>query len=259
MNYRPVASLVGSKFLWATVIAGPIFVATTIVVAQQPGERTATVWDGVYAEAQAARGKKAYEESCASCHSSALTGGSGRALVGTRFWNDWGEDSLDSLYNVIRKMMPRNEPGKLSEGTYIDIVAYILQENALPPGGDELTAQRAGEVQIVGREGPAEVPNFSLVTVVGCLARQSAKVWVLTDAAAPVRTRNPDASVGAERDQTVARPSGSHTFELMDMYATPPPPVDQRVEVKGLLIRGAPDRLNVISLQAISKNCDSTP
>ena len=33
-----------------------------------------TVWDGMYSEAQAARGKAAYEAQCAFCHQSDLRG-----------------------------------------------------------------------------------------------------------------------------------------------------------------------------------------
>ena len=35
---------------------------------------SSSVWDGVYTQAQADRGKTAYNESCAACHGDQLTG-----------------------------------------------------------------------------------------------------------------------------------------------------------------------------------------
>src|SRR5688500_17568303 len=84
-----------------------------------------STWDGVYTPSQAGRGKQQYDASCASCHSEDLSGGEARPLVGTRFWEAWGEDSLRSLLDLINTTMPRTEPGSLSQQAYLDIVAYI--------------------------------------------------------------------------------------------------------------------------------------
>src|SRR5258708_31846751 len=53
------------------VIAIVPFVAALSLQAQP----TKTVWDGVYTQAQADRGKTAYATQCASCHAADLTGG----------------------------------------------------------------------------------------------------------------------------------------------------------------------------------------
>ena len=76
-----------------------------------------TVWDGVYSAEQATRGKALYEARCSVCHRADLGGGEGRPLVGVRFWESWGEDSLSSLYSVIRERMPASAPQSLSDGT----------------------------------------------------------------------------------------------------------------------------------------------
>ena len=44
-------------------------------------QETKSVWDGVYSDAQATRGKTAYSEQCASCHGPELTGGANRIPV----------------------------------------------------------------------------------------------------------------------------------------------------------------------------------
>ena len=39
--------------------------------------------------------------------------------------------------------MPREEPGSLKDETYIDILAYLLQQNGMPAGKTELKADSA--------------------------------------------------------------------------------------------------------------------
>ena len=38
----------------------------------------------------------------------------------------------------IKTSMPRDEPGSLDDHKAIDVVAYLLQRNALPAGAEEL-------------------------------------------------------------------------------------------------------------------------
>ncbi|MBM3779979.1 MAG: cytochrome c, partial [Acidimicrobiia bacterium] len=60
------------------------------VVALASGAAAAdkTVWDAVYSEAQAARGKAVYDTRCAPCHGPELAGinFNGPAMKGDRFW-----------------------------------------------------------------------------------------------------------------------------------------------------------------------------
>jgi hypothetical protein len=216
-----------------------------------------TVWDGVYTADQAARGKAAYDVSCAVCHRPDLGGGQGRPLTGAKFWESWGEDSLGSLYSVIRERMPEPAPHSLSDATYLDIVAYILQRNEYPAGTGELTEQSVKAIQVVGKSGPAPVPNFSLVRVVGCLQQRAKGVWQLTRSSEPARTRDPASSRGDERERALGTALGEHDFELMDAYDEPEGHAGQKVEVKGLLMRGTPDRVNFSSLQMLEPGCGS--
>lgn len=214
-----------------------------------------SAWDGVYTLSQASRGKQQYDAACATCHSADLSGGEARPLIGTRFWEAWGEDSLGSLLGLIKTTMPRTEPGSLSQQAYLDIVAYILQKNDYPPGNDDLTIDRTETIRVMRKEGPGPVPNFALVSVVGCLIQQPRGAWVLTRSSEPVRTRNPEPSVGPERQRAQATAAGPNTFELMDAHQAGSHG-GHRMEVKGLLIRGVPDRLNVTSMQMLTERCD---
>src|SRR5215475_8514562 len=76
----------------------------------QPDSKT--VWDGVFSEAQAQRGRTSYNKSCSGCHRPDLGGFEG-VLRGQKFMDHWREDSLDSLFSNISRSMPRSDPGSL--------------------------------------------------------------------------------------------------------------------------------------------------
>ena len=104
-----------------------------------------TVWDGVYSEAQAARGKEAYRQECAACHLDSL-GGADMApgLAGNAFLTTWNELSVGDLFERTRISMPQDNPARLTRQQYVDIVAYILQTNNFPAGASELSHDLGG-------------------------------------------------------------------------------------------------------------------
>jgi mono/diheme cytochrome c family protein len=224
------------------------------ILAGQAVSSPRSVWDGVFTPAQAARGKTVYDATCSSCHRSDLGGGSAGALRGSRFWQNWGEDSLDSLYNLAKSTMPRNAAA-LPDETYLDILAYILQVNGYPAGDAALTADTVESVRIIGKDGPGPVPNFALVTVVGCLTRSATGVWSVTNSTEPVRTRTPEPSQGSERQRAIDTAPGTATFELMDVYRAGDGHEGHKMEVKGLLIRGAINKVNITGLQMLAPDC----
>ena len=100
--------------------------------------------------------------------------------------------------------MPQSAPASLSDAAYTDIVAYILKENAFPPGSEELTPGALDGIRVQAKGGPEAVPNFALVRVVGCLTRAADKSWMLSRASEPVRTRDPNAAEEAKPEETAA-------------------------------------------------------
>jgi len=66
----------------------------------EPKLSTTTVWDGVYAAAQAQRGNAAYLEKCAGCHKDDLSGYQG--VLKNSFMRLWREDNLRNLYTIIK-------------------------------------------------------------------------------------------------------------------------------------------------------------
>ena len=149
----------------AVAFAISALIALPRLAAAQEGGRT--VWDGVYSEAQADRGRTAYARHCASCHAADLSGSlEARPLAGARFMQDWSEDTVDTLYTRIRNLMPFDDPATLADDIYLDSVAYILQFNGFPPGELDLDPQEtlapviaaateiAGIRQWLGRDEP---------------------------------------------------------------------------------------------------------
>ena len=148
-----------------------------------------TVWDGVFTAEQAARGKTTFATTCAACHGADLSGGNGPALKGDVFLNHWMEGSLDALFAKVKSMPPNR--ANLGDNAYVDLLAFLLDANAFPAGAQELKAEAIPNVQVQGKNGPAPVPNFALVDVVGCFARGPKDTWMLTNGSEPARTRSP--------------------------------------------------------------------
>ena len=111
--------------------------------------RSRSVWDGVYSEAQAERGKGQYLQACASCHAQDLRGDStAPSLVDESFAFLWDDTTVDELFTRIRTLMPSDRPNSLSPQTYQDIVAFILKSNKFPAGQKDLEAVVEGLRQI---------------------------------------------------------------------------------------------------------------
>jgi mono/diheme cytochrome c family protein len=238
-------------------ILGALF-AFTVVAAAQSTESPSkmTVWQGVYTEAQATRGQSEYTAHCANCHRDDL-GGYNSILKGPRFIHNYRESSLNVLFDKTKTTMPRGAAGTLSDKTYIDIVAYMLKANEFPPGAQELRLEDLSRVQVTGKDGPQEVPNFSLVRVVGCLeTNPSNSAWTLTRSTDPARTGNPQPAAG-EKESAEGLPLGLMTYHLMVSAAYKPEiHKGHKVEVRGFLIRRPTDtRINITSLETLAPSC----
>jgi mono/diheme cytochrome c family protein len=224
-----------------------------------------TVLDGVYTEAQAARGQAAYQTNCAMCHRESLEGGAeALSLKGDRFMESWRDDTLEPLFDHMRNRMPRRpggEPGSLSANTYIDILAYILKVSTFPAGAVELTPDVLGNTLLVGKGGPQPLPTNALVQVLGCLTPGARNVWTLTRASEPVRARNAEETTPEELKAAADKPLGTQTFRLQNLEDfragfSPDAYKDRKVLAKGALTRQASvDRIYVLALEAVGPVC----
>jgi PQQ-dependent dehydrogenase (s-GDH family) len=92
-----------------------------------------------YTSAQATAGKTAFDAECAVCHGNTLRNGTmGPPLAGEAFHAVWSGRSVRELFDSAKTMPPAN-PGSLSNETYANIVAYILEVNGYAAGQTAFT------------------------------------------------------------------------------------------------------------------------
>jgi mono/diheme cytochrome c family protein len=110
-----------------------------------------TVWEGVFSEAQAARGRQSYRRFCGQCHSDDLSGGGDGepALKGAIFIAQWQGRSAADLFATMSEAMPYSAPGSLPAQEYVDILSYIFLANDAPAGPGELPIDVASLKQVL--------------------------------------------------------------------------------------------------------------
>jgi len=128
-----------------------LLVCAAPLAAQQNGADSArSVAHGVYAEDQAVRGKTAFEMHCASCHAPSFH-------TGEQFRMGWFGRSVADLFKTLKKTMPEDNIGGLSDDEYTRVIAYILKLNGFPAGRDSLPSDTAAMRRL--RIGPATAGN----------------------------------------------------------------------------------------------------
>jgi mono/diheme cytochrome c family protein len=249
-------TIVAAPVILAALFAGFLCASVQATETQDAVTPKRTVWDGVYTAAQASRGKAVYEERCAECHNT----GEAPVLFGTGFMRRWFQESLDDVFTKMRTQMPLNGPGTLPEGSYLDVLSFVLEESGFPAGTEELTANpaRLASIAIVEKSGPGgPVPNFSLVQIVGCLTQGANKAWMLTNGTEPTRAAESGDSPAADLTASASMPLGKGAFRLLDYPALGRETRrGHKVQAKGFLIRQpSEDRINPTSLQTLAESC----
>lgn len=126
---------------FCTTAAAVGFIALAPIVFPAKAAETTSVWQGVYTEAQAARGKARYFAACAACHGGLLQGDSDSPeLAGSAFIKRWGDQPVAALFAFATSQMPVGRPGSLGGQGYADVIAFILATNGFPNGERELPA-----------------------------------------------------------------------------------------------------------------------
>ena len=105
----------------------------------------ASVWDGVFTEAQANRGQAVYSGACGACHGRRLNGApddpdmrSTPPLARATFLRNWEGRSIATLFEYTRARMPESNPASLTDAEYVDVIAYMLSVGGMPAGDDDL-------------------------------------------------------------------------------------------------------------------------
>ena len=105
-------------------------------------QQTRSARDGVYTDAQAARGSAIYKEKCAACHGPTLGGSLAPPLSGDAFAAQWG-GPLSAIVDKIQATMPANAMGTLTRPQAADVLAFMLQTSKFPTGRAELSSEDA--------------------------------------------------------------------------------------------------------------------
>ena len=117
------------------IVAAALVTSTLALVAGQQAPAA------TYTAAQAAAGRTVYQAQCASCHLPDLKGsGDAAPLVGSEFMGSWGRRSPRELLSFMQITMPPTRPGALSQDEYLNVAAFVLQQNGAPAGATALTA-----------------------------------------------------------------------------------------------------------------------
>lgn len=135
--------------------------ATTALEGFETEGARASVWDGVFTEAQVARGRAVYPGACGQCHGRRLNGApddpdmpSTPPLARARFLRTWEGRSLATLFEYTRATMPQDNPGTLADEEYVDVMAYMLSVGGLPAGEADLRPDPERLARVVIKQQP---------------------------------------------------------------------------------------------------------
>jgi mono/diheme cytochrome c family protein len=131
-----------------------------LVFGSMQAQTSRSVKDGVYADAQAARGQAIYAKQCASCHGDAMKGAQGPPLVGDGSLSTWRTQPLAALASKVRNTMPLDAPGTLTAAQTADVLAHMLKTGGFPAGRTELASTEDALKQITW---PAGAPATAAV------------------------------------------------------------------------------------------------
>jgi mono/diheme cytochrome c family protein len=250
------AAMLSRAFVSSMVILAGAWAGGIVGAAATGQDRAKTVADGVYTDAQAARGAAVYEVACTGCHRADLGGASGPSLRDQRFAREFAGKDLKTLFTKVATTMPRNAPASLGDNVYLDIVAHLLKENGFRAGAQELTADALDGIGVVPGHAkpPPPIGDFSYVEVVGCLTAGPQHTWVLTRASEPVAAV-PVAS--SPSTPAAAKPLGAQTFHLLDAMAYAPGEHNgHKMYIRGLLIKlPSEQRMTISAFEMVSPTC----
>ena len=128
------------------MVLGGLF-AIALSLSAQDG--TTSVQSGVYSQEQAERGERLFNEACMVCHQPEEFADGG-------YMDGWSGMNVNDLVEFIRSTMPEDNPGRLKRKEYIDIVAFLFQQNGLPAGETEMVRNGLKNIHI---EGPYGKPS----------------------------------------------------------------------------------------------------
>lgn len=137
--------------------------ALALLLAANPSSVAQQLSQAEYQTAQAERGAALYQQQCAACHLPDLQGSfEAVALRDSAFVDNWRNRAPEEMLDLLRRTMPTQAPGSLSDEEYLDLIAFLLQANGVASGATALAAN-SDTVLFIGEESdlqaaPARTP-----------------------------------------------------------------------------------------------------
>ncbi len=99
---------------------------------------------------QVTTGSDIYSERCVQCHGDKLDNGEfgGAPLNGKYFKQHWGGGSVAALVAYMKAKMPPDRPGSLTDQSYADLAAFLLDANDYAKGDKELPPDTAAQQKL---------------------------------------------------------------------------------------------------------------
>jgi mono/diheme cytochrome c family protein len=99
---------------------------------------------------QVTRGSDIYAERCVQCHGDTLDNGEfgGAPLNGSYFKKHWGGGSVAALVAFMKAKMPPDRPGSLTDQSYAELAAFLLDANDYPKGDNQLPSDTPSQEKL---------------------------------------------------------------------------------------------------------------
>ncbi len=127
------------------------FNATKISVNVPGAAGVGAALPAIYTSAQAKSGYVKFIGNCAMCHGVNLQGKAGPALKGPNWANEKANYTVGEVFTVVSQQMPATDPGSLAQADYVDLMAFLLQQNGYPAGNKalEFSAAASSDVKLL--------------------------------------------------------------------------------------------------------------
>jgi len=102
----------------------------------------------LYTADQATAGKQKFADNCSQCHGDNLEGMAGPALKGKLFASPKAGYHVGDIFTIVSQNMPSTQPGSLAHDDYVQIMAFLLQQNGYPSGSTPLAFDTAAASKV---------------------------------------------------------------------------------------------------------------
>ena len=129
-------------------------------------------------------------------------------------------------------------------------MALILRSNGVPAGATELVPSAVASIAIISKDGPDDLPDGTLVRIVGCLTKGGAG-WTITNATPSSAPRR-----RAPRPPTPRARWATSSVDLKFVMGRLDANIGKRMSVTGLMIgAGGAEGINVSTVTRVADTC----